>query len=169
MAGVKGSFLQSFNLTQSGTNDLGAPCMDVDGRSVLTLTEGTLSTGQADALFSDQRDLVAAADEDLDLSGALNDAFGVPFAPEEIVAIYVRASDTNTDIIELSVPAANGFNGPFRGADEGVAINPGDVFMAVSKDGWPVTDATADLLNVSNPGAAVASYDIVLAGRTTAA
>ena len=169
MAGVRGSIAFSLDLTDSGTGDLGSPKMRVSVSKALALIEGTNATNKANLLFSDQRTLAASANEDIDLAGALTDAFGASIVAAEIVAIYIDAAAANVNSVQVTRPASNGFIGPFMATGDGVSIKPGEYALFVSQSGWAVTAATGDLLNIANSGAGTAvDYNIVVVGRTVA-
>ncbi|HVH49963.1 MAG TPA: hypothetical protein VM760_08835 [Sphingomicrobium sp.] len=170
MAGVRGDIALRINLTQSGTGDIGTPKMRATVDKVLSLTEGTDATNKANILFADTRTLAASANENIDLSGALSDAFGASIAAAEIVAIYIAAESTNTNSVNVTRPASNGFIGPFLAASDGVGIKPGEYALFVSQSGWAVTAATGDLINVANSaGSTEVVFDIIIVGRTVAA
>lgn len=170
MAGVRGDIRFSMNLTHVGSNDIGAPKMPVDVEKLLTLYEGTGATNQANLMFSDRRTVAASSNEDIDLAGALSDAFGASITAAEIVAIFVGAAAANVNNVQVTRPASNGFIGPFLAAGDGVSVKPGEWAAFVSQSGWAVTAGTGDLLNVANSssGSSV-TYDIVIVARTVAA
>jgi hypothetical protein len=161
----------SINAQQVGSGDLGSPRMTLDPISeVLQLTSGTDAVNKANILFSDTRTLAASANGDLDLAGALADAFGATIAAAEIVAIFFKAHSGNTNNVNVTRPASNGFGGPFLAAGDGVSIKPGEYALFVSESGWAVTAGTGDLLNVANSaGTTGVDYDVVIIGRTVAA
>lgn len=170
MAGVRGDIRFSMDLTHVGSNDLGSPKMAVDVDKLLSLVAGTDATNKANILFSDRRTLAASANEDIDLAGALSDAFGASITAAEVIAIFVSAASGNTNNVQVTRPASNGFAGPFLAAGDGIAIKPGEWHPFVSQSGWAVTAGTGDLLNVANSGAGTpVTYDIVIVGRTVAA
>lgn len=170
MAGTRGNISLSLDLTQVGSNDLGSPKMRVSVSKLLSLVAGTADTDEANVLFSDQRTIAASSNEDLDLAGSLTDAFGSTITAAEIVAIYVSAASGNTNNVEITVPASNGFVGPFKAASDGYVVKPGEYFFAQSQSGWAVTAGTGDLLNIANSSSGTGvTYDIVIVGRTTAA
>lgn len=170
MAGVRGDIAFRLDLTHVGSNDIGSPKMPVSIDKLLSLSAGTDASNKANILFSDTRTLAASATEDLDLSGALADAFGATIAAAEIVAIFVSAAPGNTNSVNVTRPAANGFTGPFLAAGDGVSIKPGEWQTFVSQSGWPVTAATGDLLTFTNSAAGTAvTYSVVIVGRTVAA
>jgi hypothetical protein len=170
MTGVRGQIAVNIDLTQTGTNDLGSPRLRVTANKMLDLTAGTDATNKANILFSDRRTLSASANESLDLAATLTDAFGATITAAEIVAIYVAAAAGNTNNVNVSVPASNGFVGPFLAASDGHKVAPGEYALFVSQAGWPVTAGTGDLLNIANSGGTTGvTYDIIIVGRTTAA
>jgi hypothetical protein len=170
MAGVRGNITFGLDLTQVGAGDLGSPKMRVTVHKALSLIEGTAAFNQANVLFTDTRTLAASGSEDLDLAGLLTDAFGASIAAAEIVAIFIAAAAGNTNDVNVSRPATNGFAGPFLAAGDGISVKPGEWAAMVSQAGWPVTAATGDLLNIANSGAGTGvDYDIVIIGRTVAA
>lgn len=170
MAGVRGSIALSLDLTDSGSADLGSPKMRVSVSKALALIEGTDATNKANLLFSDRRTLAASANEDIDLAGVLANAFGSTITAAEVVAIFISAASGNTNNVNVTRPASNGFIGPFLAASDGVAVKPGEWQLFVSQSGWAVTAGTGDLLNVANSaGSTSVTYDIVIVGRTVAA
>ena len=170
MAGVRGDITLRLNLTHTGTNDIGAPKMGVVAEKILSLTEGTDATTKANLLYSDRITLAASANQDIDLAGSLTDAFGATFTAAEIVAIYVSAASGNTNNVNMTRPASNGFIGPFLAAGDGVSVRPGEWQMLVSQSGWAVTAGTGDLINFANSaGGTSVTFDLIVVGRTVAA
>lgn len=170
MAGVRGNISLSIDLTDTAVGDLGSAKSRVAVSKALSLIAGTDATNKANILFSDTRTVALSANENIDLSGALSDAFGASIVAAEIVAIYIAAAAGNTNSVQVARPASNGFTGPFLAAGDGVAIKPGEYALFVSQSGWAVTAATGDLLNIANSGAGTSvTYDIVIVGRTVAA
>lgn len=170
MAGVRGEIGFHLNLTQVGSNDLGSPNLKLDIAKLLTLYEGTDATNKADLFFSDTRTLAASGTEDLDLAGVLTSAFGATIAAAEVVAIFIAAAAGNTNNVNVTRPASNGFIGPFLAAGDGISVKPGEWAALVSQSGWAVTAATGDLLTITNSaGSTGVTYDIVIVARTVAA
>lgn len=170
MAGVNATINLSIRAKQTGAGDLGNPAVLVDIAKLMEFAEGTAAVGQANVLFSDQRTLAASANESLDVAGVLADSLGATIAAAEIVAIYVAAASGNTNSVNVSQPATNGIPGIFLAAGDGLSIAPGNFLLLTNRNGWTVTAATGDLLNIANSGAGTpVTYDIVLIGRTVAA
>lgn len=169
-AGVRGEIELRIDLTQSGTGDLGTPKLAVSISEIQSLIAGTAGVNQTNILFSDTRTLTASATEDLDLAGVLTNAFGSTITAAEIVLIYVKAADANTNNVNLTRPASNGFIGPFLAASDGIAVKPGEWQLLMSQSGWAVTAATGDLLTITNSSSGTGvTYDIIIVGRTVAA
>lgn len=170
MAGVRGDIALTLDLTDAVAGDLNAAKSRVSISKILSLLPGTDATNKANILFSDTRTVAISANENIDLSGALSDAFGASIVAAEIVAIFISAAAANVNSVQVTRPASNGFIGPFLAASDGVAIKPGEYALFVSQSGWAVTASTGDLLNIANSGAGSSvTYDIVIVGRTVAA
>ena len=171
MPGVTAEIALTIDASLTGSNDLGSPKLKLNRISeILQFTEGTDTVGKANILFSDTRTLAASANEDIDLAGVLTNAFGVTITAGEIVAIYIKAASGNTNNVNVTRPASNGFAGPFLAAGDGVSVKPGEYALLASRSGWAVTAGTGDLLNIANSaGSTSVTYDLVVIGRTVAA
>lgn len=171
MAGVNADIELKIKAQQVGSADLGSPRMTLDAISeVLQFSAGTDAVNKLDILFADTRTLSASANEDLDLAGVLASAFGATITMADVVAIFIKAAAANTNNVNLTRPASNGFVGPFLAAGDGIAVKPGEFALLASRTGWAVTAGTGDLINLANSGAGTGvTYDIVILGRTVAA
>ena len=153
---------------QTSSLDLGTVSFPVLKKDVFDWASGT-GANQADRLFTDTRTLAASANEDLDLAGVLLDAFGSAITFVRIKALLVKAASGNTNNVKVKPAAANGWLGPFNAAADTVSVKPGGTALFVAPDAtaWPVTAATADLLNIANSGAGSSvTYDIVIVGAS---
>lgn len=121
---------------------------------------------QASKIFADTRTLIASANEDIDLSGALAGPVGISGVFTAVKLLFIKAALANTNNVIIKPAASNGFLGPFGAAANTITLAPGDVFLATKlKTGWAVTAATADLVNIANSaGTTPVDYDIVVAG-----
>lgn len=170
MAGVRANIALTIDATLTGTGDLGSPKQRVPIDELIQLSEGTAAVDEANILFQDTRTLAASANEDLDLAGSLTNAFGATIAAAEVVLLFIRAASGNTNNVNVTRPASNGFAGPFLAAGDGVSIKPGEWQVFVSQTGWAVTAGTGDLVNIANSaGGSSVSYDVVVIARTVAA
>lgn len=169
MGGVTAEISFRMNIRQTGTNDLLSLPATAAIAELVQFEEGTNTVGKADILFADTRTLAASATENIDLSGALTDAFGASIVAAELVAIYVKASAANTNNVNVTRPASNGVP-IFLAAGDGVSIQPGEWFEFVSQKGIAVTAATGDLITITNAaGSTSVTYNIIVIGRTVAA
>lgn len=128
------------------------------------LDSGT-GLGQADVIFSDTRSTAATDSLDM-IGGGLLDNLGNVWAPARIKAIIVVAAAANPGNVLLRRPAANGVPFFTAAADE-APIHPGGIFVLIapSAAGYPVTTATADLIDLA-AGAGTVTYDIYLIGAS---
>lgn len=146
------------------TNDLGTLEHKLNMASLFQSMNPGTGDNQADALFDDQRTLVAEATEDLDLDGGIDNPFGDPISFATVKAILVKASaDNNSDVV-LFGQDTNGFQGPLDATTDTVAVPPGGIFlMAAPVDGWTV--GSGNILTVTNGGNdGDVVYDIVIVG-----
>jgi hypothetical protein len=135
----------------------------------MTLGSGT-GAGNADRLFSDHRTLAASATEDLDLAGALTDAFGATVTFARIKGLVIAASQENTNNVVLGAAASNAW-ATLLNSTGTITLRPG-AFMAVGTGeadaiAYAVTASTADQLKVANSGAGTpVTYEIHLLGAS---
>jgi hypothetical protein len=128
-----------------------------------TLSNGTAS-GQASQHWSDTRTLSASATENLDLAGALTNAFGVTLTFTKVKFIFVRAAAGNTNDVQVTRGSSNGVP-LFMANGDGIALGPGEWFVFFSAAGKTVTAGTGDILTATNSaGGTSVSYDIVIVG-----
>ena len=169
MAGVNATIDVEIRAKQTGAAGLGTPNFLIDLAKSMEFSPGTASIGQANVLYTAERTLAASANENLDLAGALTDAFGATIAAAEVVAIYIEAAAGNTNNVQVTRPASNGVP-LFLAAGDGIALGPGDCFLLTNRAGVAVTAGTGDLINVANSaGGTGVTYKVVVIGRTVAA
>lgn len=133
-----------------------------------SLADGT-GADQADKMWHDQRTILTAADDDLDLAGVLTNAFGATVTFVKIKGILiVNTSTTAGDELYLDSSVTNGFLAPFNGsATSKVEIGADSPLLLCSKkDGWTVTAATGDILRIHNANAGSVTYKIVIWGTS---
>jgi len=152
---------------QKGSNDLGTPGFPLNNTKTTQLASGT-GSNQADLLFTDQRTLAASATEDLDLAGSLTDALGATLNFVKVKAIMISAAAANTNNVEVTPGAANGFLGPFADASDQLDIPPGGrIYLEAPVSGWTVTAGTGDLLTITNSaGSTGVTYDVIIVGAS---
>ncbi|WP_257164685.1 hypothetical protein [Bradyrhizobium sp. SRS-191] len=118
--------------------------------------------GKADIAFSDDRALSASTNENLDMAGALVDAFGQTIAAAKVKAIVIDNLESSVGVLTIGGAASNTFNGPFSGATYTIDLKPGDRAVFASRTGWTVTAATGDLLKVACSSAGAANYHVTM-------
>lgn len=156
----------SISAQHTNVLDLGTATFPLSVLQAIALTDGT-GANQADRIFSDTRTLAASANEDLDLSGSLTNAYGtVTFA--RIKAIFVIADAGNTNNVNVTRPASNGVP-LFLAAGDGIALAPGDLLLWASQTaaGKAVTASTGDLINIANSaGSTSVTYTVIIIGAS---
>lgn len=152
----------------SGSLDLASLVSSLNINRGQAFDNGT-GANQADKIWSDTRTLGISATEDLDLAGALTDAFGAALTFARIKALLVYASPGNINNVVIG-GATNAWATLLSPAATGLlTIPPGGGFCAwtPTATGFAVTPATGDLLHVANGGAGSAvTYDVVILGAS---
>jgi len=134
-----------------------------------TFEDGT-GTDQADKLWHQERTLAAGASDDWDLTSLSTALFGgtLTLSLAKVKAVLlVNLSTVASDVLQLRGAASNPWFAPFNSATDHVKA-PADscVLLTNRKTGWTVTNSSADVLRVYNPGAAAVSYRLVIAGTS---
>ena len=139
---------------------------DIGYRVANAMADGA-GLNQANQVYSARRTLAASANESIDLSGSLTNAFGTSLTFTKIKALIVAASAANTNDVIVGGAATNGFISWVGAATDTVKVKPGGVFVitAPTAAGLAVTAGTADLLKVANSaGGTGVTYDIIVIG-----
>lgn len=153
----------------STVNDLGTAKQDVAKQYIADFVPGIIAN-QADLAWFDQRTLALSASENIDLNGALFDAFGAAVNFAKVKALVVAAAAANANDVIIGNAASNGFVGPFGAATHTLAIKPGG-FVMMAAPGLAglgsIMAGTGDLLKVLNGGAGTpVTYDILVLGTS---
>lgn len=159
----------SADARQQNTVDLGASEARRRLSASVDLAAG-VAAGMADLVFADTRTLAASGTEDLDLAGALADAFGAAQVFARVKALVVQADAGNTNNVQVIRPASNGVP-LFMAAGDGVALRPGETLVLVAgvadAIGHVVTAGTGDLLTITNSaGTTGVTYSIMVIGAS---
>jgi hypothetical protein len=157
VVGISGEFRGPAGVSQ--------PVDDLNLRFLAELPNGTAS-GQANRRYVARRTIAAGGNENLDLAGALPDAFGATITMTAVKAILVLASAANTNEVIVGGATSNAFVGPFGASAHTAAVRPGGALLFVARNtGWTVTAGTGDLLRIANGGGGTSvTYDIVIIG-----
>lgn len=167
-AGVSASISFDVQASQIGAADLGTPRAPAVLDFLAQFVPGTDTDAKADLMWSDEVSIASNTAANLDMAGVLATGLGATITYAEVVAIALIADPTNTTNLTFFGAASNPFNGPLTGTTPALVLKPGDAALLVSKDGWPVTAATGDILAASNASGAAAKYKAIIIGRTVA-
>lgn len=134
----------------------------------------SFSTGtganQADRMFFDSRNILASANDDLDLNGTtLIDALGVPLALARLKLLAIYAYPGNANNIVMDGAASARITTMMGGTTPTLTIRPGGMFLLTAPDAtaYAITATTADILRITNGGAGTSvNYDIVAIGAS---
>lgn len=164
-AKIRGDIVAEF----LGTIDFGSlkQTIDVDTKDI-SLVNGT-GLNQADMLWMDRRTLTASSNEELDLAGALIDAFGATLTFARIKAILIKADATNTNDVHVGGAAANAFVNWVANSSDIIVVKPGGVFLLGTghATAYAVTAGTGDKLKITNSaGGSSVIYDIIIIGAS---
>jgi len=139
------------NATQTGANDFGGPTFAPMIDKLIPLTSG-VAANQADIIWADERTLAASATENLDLAGALTDAFGATVTAVKLKAVLVIAADANTNDVLVGGAASNAV--PIFGDVTDIAKAKPGGFVYLAAPGLAglctVTASTGDILKIAN-------------------
>lgn len=158
--------------TETGPNDFGGPDFAPEIKAILNLADGTTAS-RADKFWADQRQIAAASNDDIDLTGVLRDAFGDTINQVELVALMVingpRTGPQNTTNLTIG-GGTNPVVGFLGGTTPTIGpIRPGGVVLLACPDAaglGAITAGTGDILRIANSAGAAATYQIVVIGRT---
>jgi hypothetical protein len=152
------------NVQETGTFDLRTGSLETKSNKLLQLLDGT-GAGLVNKQYADSASVAQSVNTDIDLSGALTQAFGtVVFTA--VKAILIVAGDANPGALTL-FGGTNPFLGPLTGTTPAVTLEAGQVFVVTktSAAGWAVTNASNDNFRVASAATAgTYTWDIVLLG-----
>lgn len=147
------------------SQDLGAKTSNVDKSKLLQLLDGT-GLGQAAKIWWDTVTQAQSVNNDLDLSGALQGAFGaVVFTAIKGILVFADAANPGNLVIGN---VANGIVAPFGLATHSMAVAPGGWFGNFNPQaaGFGITAGTADLLRIASAATVgTYGYDVIVIGN----
>ena len=174
LTGLTAEIEARIKLTAKRAIDMSTPEARLDLAALLAATFGT-GAGKANQAWWDRRPLVGGANEELDLAGALTNAFGQTVTFASIIALLIvnRSGEgllgqAVTDATIRIGGAASEWQGFFAAAGDklDLVVGGGILVMNPTAAGWAVTATSADELKIENlDGADAAVYDIVVVGR----
>lgn len=157
-----------FSAIQQSSNDFGGPDFEPVLRRIIDFVDGT-GLAQADILFMDSRTVASATNDDVDLAGALSNAFGATFTAAEIVGIIVDSDVGNTTVLTLGVAGTNPWTTMFAATGDGIKVFPGGIFLNFARDAsgmGAVGAGASDVLRIGNASGASATYRLAVLARS---
>ena len=164
MDGLTATVRASIVATATKTRDTGTLTWPLNISDSLSLTTGN-GANQVNEMFDDDRTLAASANEELDLSGTLTNAFGDTIAFTGVKALYIK-NNSSVDTLTVGDAAATPWEPFFGATGETLQIPPGGMLLltAPSAGGWPVTGGSADKLKITNGAGGSTTYRIIILG-----
>ena len=120
---------------------------------------------QANKLYAARLTIAAASQQDIDLSGTLENELGDAVVFTAIKAILVRPISGPNPVV-VGNAAVNPWVGPFGAAAHTIAVPQGGE-MAIGRvdaPGWPVGAGATDILRLANAAGGPVDCDIVIVG-----
>jgi hypothetical protein len=156
------SFLGGVLAQRTDTFDIGSRSDYIDlGSTAFAYGPGT-ADGQVSVFYAGTRTLAAGAFEDIDLRAAAAGGLDDQSIFAAVKALFVRVPPGSASKLAIGGAPAAAWTGPLGGV---VTLDGGCVFEFVHPGaGWPVTDATGDVLRFACVGAASLSYTLAIAG-----
>ena len=152
------------NVVESTTADLRTGSLETKVNKLLQLTDGS-GASQVNKQYADSVSVTQSTNTDIDLSGALSQAFGtVVFTGVKVLAVVAGAS--NPGALTL-FGGTNPFLGPLAGTTPTVSLGAGEAFLVTKTDatGWAVANGSTDTFRVASAATAgTYTYDIVILG-----
>lgn len=166
---VKAKLEFSLLLEQSGTSVFGgAPYWSSKMELDQVLKHGT-AANQHDLQYAAERTVSSAANDDIDLAGAIANALGTTIAAAELVAIFLinKAKDGTVNTTSLTI---GGSTSGVPGFTTAVATIPPGGFYMIGAPGAAglatITAGTGDILRITNGSGAANKYQIAALARS---
>lgn len=152
------------NVQETGTFDLRTGSLETKINKLIQLLDGT-GAGLVNKQYADSASVIQSVNTDIDLSGALTQAFGtVVFTGVKVLAVVAGASNpANLTLFG----GTNPFLGPLGGTTPTYSLPPGEpvIMTKVDATGWAVTNSSNDNFRVATPATAgTYTWDIVVLG-----
>lgn len=167
---VKATFSLSLLLEQSGNSVFGsAPNWSSAMKLDLTLKNG-VTANLYDLQYAAERTVLTAANDDIDLAGAITDAMGGTISAAELVAIFIinKQKDGTPNTTSLTI---GGSSSGVPGFTTAVATIPPGGWYAIGGPGAAglatITPSTGDILRVTNGSGASNKYQIAILARSS--
>lgn len=168
--GAVGRVTTQIRLRFAATGELGVGLATItdplDKDYTLNLSSG-VGANQASNIYHAERTLTASATENLDLSGGLENGFGVSLVFTAVKALLIKASANNTNNVLVGGAASNAWATWVSDSSDVVVVRPGGTLLVTAPNatGMAVTAGTGDILKVANSaGSTSVVYEIIVLG-----
>jgi len=152
------------NVQESVTADLRTGNLETKINKLLQLTDGS-GASQVNKQYADSASVSQSTNTDIDLSGALTQAFGtVVFTAVKVIAVVAGASNPGNLTL---FGGTNPFLAGLAGTTPTITLAPGELFFLSKTDasGWAVTNSSNDNFRVASAATAgTYTWDIVILG-----
>lgn len=166
---VSANLKVDFNWNYTNALDHGTPTYADKVNFTQTLTDGT-SADNADLLWTDRRTVASAATDNIDLAGALTDAFGQTITIVKLKGLLIvnRGVASGTTFLETTGEDLTIDTSTVPGLDVWAENIEAGGFFAICNPrvGITVTATTNDNIAIVNGGASTITYDIVVIGTS---
>lgn len=165
---VGASISLKVSASESGSPSVGNAVWSGVIESALTFGNGT-TANNVDLVYVAERTVLTAANDDIDVAGALTSGLGTAIAAAEVVGIAIinKQKDGTANTTALTIGGSiSGIPG-YTTAVETIA--PGGMYMVVSPDASglaTVTAGTGDILRVTNAAGATNKFQVAILGRS---
>lgn len=167
MSPLNGNVGITIGLTLTKSLDLSTPQDNLSKSNKLTLSDTAGALYPADQLFHDVRTLADGANETLDLTASLTDAFGATVSFSNLKAIFIQNNSADANLL-VGGAAANPLDLFAASANDILKIPRKGIFYMQYEhaDGFIVS--TSDQLKIEHDGSGsdALTYDIILVGNT---
>lgn len=159
----------SLSVSQSGSNAFaGGPFWNAAMTLSQAFSDGT-TANKFDRVYVAERTVLTGANDDIDLSGVLTDAFGSTITAVELVGILLinQAKDGSVNTTNLTVGGSTSGVPGFTTA--GSVVKPGGVYLVMNPDATgiaTITASTGDILRITNSAGASNKYQIAVLLRS---
>jgi hypothetical protein len=144
--------------------DLTTPVDELSYAPQKNYANGT-GSGQADLVWHDKITVAGSGSQDIDLSGTLTNALGVSCVFAKVKEIFIEnLSATKT----LTIFGDANSVGILGAAVQTLILKPsGKLYLSAPLDGYTVTAATGDILQIANEAGASADVNVWIVGTST--
>ncbi len=120
------------------------------------------STNQMDQLWHSQRSLTNGANEVIDITGGITNAFGDVLTMSEVRMMIISMTAAQSNTVVIGGATNNAFASWLGDPSDTVILRPGGIFLLVGPDAPGYAVSTNSNLKIPNGGTNTVTYDIYL-------